>query len=428
MSKLEYHHFYYHQGILHTEGVSLERIVKEVGTPTYVYSSEALQHHLQVVKQGFGACPHLICYSVKANSTLAVLDLLARQGSGFDIVSGGELFRVLQTKADPGKIVFSGVGKTEEELSYALESKILMFNVENEQELEVLAKVARRRRTTAAISLRVNPGIDPRTHPHIATGLKKSKFGIPIENAARLYRKYRATKGLRFVGVDMHIGSQLTDLEPVRQSVRAAASLYASLRAEGFPLRYLDVGGGLGIFYSNENPPSPQEWAAAIMDAVGDISAHLIVEPGRVLVGNAGVLLAKVLYSKKNEMRNFLVVDAAMNDLIRPALYESCHQVLPLRRRAGRKNSVDVVGPICESTDVLAREQKLPTMATGEAMAFMSAGAYGMCMSSNFNSRPRAAEVMVQGNNFAVIRQRETYADLVRGEKRFVASKRGGSL
>ncbi len=409
------HYFRYQRRALCAEDVPLEAIAKAVGTPTYVYSAATLRRHYQAMDRAFGERAHLVCYSVKACSTLGVLSLLAREGSGFDIVSGGELYRALAAGALPERIVYSGVGKTAEEITYALDQGILAFNVESEDELTAIASIARRRRARAAVTLRVNPGIGAKTHHHIDTGRSHTKFGIPLARAAEIYRRHRKTAGLRFVGVDCHIGSQMTELGPLTRAVKEAAALYRTLLAEGFALELLDVGGGLGITYVRETPPEPADYAAAVVRAAGDLPARLIVEPGRVVVGNAGLLLTRVVYLKDGVGRRFAIVDAGMNDLIRPALYEARHDIAPVKQ-AAKSRAFDVVGPICESADVFARGARLPALERGDLLAIMSAGAYGMSMGSNYNSRPRPAEVLVDGDAFAVIRERESYEDLVRGE------------
>lgn len=411
------HHFDYRKDALHAEGVPLERIAREVGTPTYVYSRATLERHYRVLDEAFTELPHMICYSVKANSTLGVLSLLSNLGSGFDIVSGGELYRVLKVGGDPRRIVFSGVGKTEDEIAMALDAGILMFNVESEEELLAVAKVARRRKRKAPVALRVNPNVDARTHPYIATGLKESKFGIPMKRAAELYRRERANRHLELIGVDCHIGSQMTEVAPVAEAMRRVGRFYKTLLAEGLPLRYLDAGGGLGITYAEETPPSPVEYAHAVAQALKGIPLTLILEPGRVLVGNAGVLLSRVLYRKQNGSKRFVVIDAGMNDLLRPALYGAHHEMLPVRKRAVKRVTADLVGPVCESSDAFARKRRIPELGQGELVALMSAGAYAMSMSSNYNSRPRPAEVLVDGRRYHVIRERETHEDLVRGER-----------
>jgi len=410
-------HFDYRRGVLHAEEVPLAAIAESVGTPTYVYSTATLTRHFRVVSEAFGAYPHLICYSVKANSTLAVLRLFAEAGGGFDIVSGGELARVRQAGGEAVKTVFAGVGKTPEEMEQALAAGLLMFNVESAEELEALDAAGRRQGKRAPFALRVNPDVDARTHRYIATGLKTSKFGVPFEEAVALYARARKMKGLRAVGLDCHIGSQLTSAAPMRAALSKVAGLYRSLNEQGHKLEHLDIGGGLGITYTDETPPSPEEYARTVLEAAKGTGAHLILEPGRALVGNAGVLLTRVLYRKQTPSKTFIVVDAGMNDLIRPALYEAHHALQPVVKRRGNAVEVDVVGPVCESSDVLARARQLVLPKQGELYAVMSAGAYGMSMASNYNSRPRPAEVLVDGEAWRVVREREKPEDLWRGER-----------
>lgn len=410
-------HFTWRKGVLHAEGVPLPAIADAAGTPTYVYSSAMLTRHFRVVSEAFGATPHLICYSVKANSNLAILRLFSGLGGGFDIVSGGELARVKQAGGDAAKTVFAGVGKTQEEMEAALAAGILLFNVESAEELDALDAVGRRLGKRAPFALRVNPDVDARTHRHISTGLKTSKFGVPFEEAVALYTRAKKLKGVRAAGLDCHIGSQLTQASPMRAALTKVAGLYSELKAKGYPLEYLDVGGGLGITYTDETPPSPEEYARTVLDATKGTGAYLLLEPGRALVGNAGVLLTRVLYRKKTPAKHFVVVDAGMNDLIRPALYEAHHGLQPLVKRRGTPVVVEVVGPVCESTDVLAKARPLVLPQAGELFAFMSAGAYGMSMASNYNSRPRPAEVMVDGDAWRVVRERERTEDLWRGER-----------
>ena len=414
-------YFEYKNGELCAENVPLRKIAKDVGTPTYVYSLATLRRHYLVFDEAFAAQPHLICFSVKANSNLAVLRVFARQGGGFDIVSGGELFRALKAGADPKKIVFSGVGKSRKEIEDALNAGILMFNVESEQELTVLNETAGKLGKRAPISLRVNPDVDPQTHPYISTGMKKSKFGIEIKKSMENYRKALSLSHLEVVGIDCHIGSQLTSVTPfvdalsrVREYLDRA--LMGTLRNQGGSVRYLDLGGGLGIRYKDEEPPRPEEYAKAIIQALSDLNITLILEPGRVIVGNAGILITEVLYLKETEEKKFVIVDGAMNDLIRPALYGSYQAIRPVVERQEEKIVADVVGPICESGDFFAKDREIQRPQPGDLLAVMSAGAYGFTMSSNYNSRPRAAEVMVDGDKFYVIRQRETLDDLVKGE------------
>ena len=410
-------HFQYRRGVLHAEDLPLEEIAREVGTPSYVYARATLTRHIRVLREAFAAGPHLVCYSVKANSNLALLKLLHDEGCGFDIVSGGELERVRKaTRNRSRSVVFSGVGKTRDEMAEALRAGILQFNIESEEELEALDQVASEMGVAAPFALRVNPDVDPRTHRYIATGLKTSKFGVPFEEAIRLYRRSRRMKGVVARGLDCHIGSQLTETGPVRAALAKVAGLYRQLREERFDLQYLDVGGGLGITYHGEEPPSPEEYGKVVLAAVKDTGATVILEPGRVLVGNAGILLTRVLYRKVTESRTFVIVDAGMNDLLRPALYEAHHEVHPVRQRRGKETVVDLVGPVCESSDVLAKERRLVLPRPGDLFAVMSAGAYGMSMASTYNSRPRPAEVLVDGGSFRVIRKRERYEDLWRGE------------
>jgi diaminopimelate decarboxylase len=410
-------HFSYRKRVLHAEEVPLSAIAEAVGTPVYVYSTATLRRHFRVVTEAFGAHPHLVCYAVKANSTLAVLRLLAQEGSGFDIVSGGELARVKAAGGEPGKTVFAGVGKTADEMAQALDAGILFFNVESPEELELLDSVARSKGRRAPFAIRVNPNVDAGTHRHIATGLKTSKFGVPFEEAVALYARARRMKGLEAVGVDCHIGSQITRTAPFKAALSKVGGLYKELKAQGHALRYLDIGGGLGITYTSETPPSPEEYARTTLAAVGDTGATLVFEPGRVVVGNAGLLVTRVLFRKKTPARQFVVVDAGMNDLMRPALYDAHHGLQPLVQRRGQEVEVDVVGPVCESTDVLARQRKLVLPKQGELYALMSAGAYGMSMASTYNSRPRPAEVLVDGAAWRVVRERESVEDLWRGER-----------
>ena len=409
-------HFAVRAGELHAEEVPLTQIAREVGTPTYVYSSATLLRHLTVVQAAFASRPTVLCYSVKACSNLAVLKLYASHGSGFDIVSGGELSRVLYVGGDPRKVVFAGVGKTEPEMEAALKAGILMFNVESAEELELLDRVGRRLKLRAPFALRVNPEVDAKTHRYISTGLKTSKFGVPFDEAAALYRRSRRMKGLLARGLDCHIGSQLTATRPLEQAISKVAALYRELRTQGLPLTHLDVGGGLGVTYSVERPPSLEAYAAAVQRALGELDVTLVLEPGRVLVANAGVLLTRVLYRKKTPARQFVIVDAGMNDLLRPALYEAHHEIRAVVPRRGPRATVDVVGPVCESSDVLGSQRSLPPVRAGDCLAVMTAGAYGMSMASTYNSRPRAAEVLVEGGRFRVIRRRETIGDLWRGE------------
>ncbi len=414
------HHFDYRSDELYCEDVPLRKIAEQVGTPTYVYSYATLERHFKVFDQAFEKRPHVICFSMKANSNLAVLRAMVSWGAGVDIVSGGELYRALKVGADPKKIVFSGVGKREDEIEAAIRAGILAFNVESHGELEAIERVAARMGRRAPVSLRVNPDVDAETHPYISTGLKKNKFGIPVTVAREEYRFAQKLPHIEVVGIDCHIGSQLTKVTPFRDAIGRVAALCRDLASDGIQIRYLDIGGGLGIAYNAEDPPPPADYARAVQEALTEFAGMdvtLVCEPGRVIVGNAGVLLTRVLYLKHGEIKNFVIVDAAFNDLIRPAFYDSYHGIRPVHRGETETLVADVVGPICETGDFLARDRELKKVHPGDLLAVMSAGAYGFAMASNYNSRPRAAEVMVRGGEFAVVRKRETLEDLVRGEE-----------
>ena len=411
------HFFEYKDHQLRCEAVPVREIAEKVGTPFYLYSYHTLVRHFTVFDDAFKGIPHLVCYSAKANSNLALLRLFVNLGGGVDVVSGGELFRALKGGAAPQKIVFSGVGKREDEIEYALKAGILMFNVESSQELYVINDVAGRIGKRAAIAIRVNPDIDPKTHPYISTGLKQNKFGIDILRAPMAYRLASQLPNLKIVGIDCHIGSQLVEVEPIIEALRRLKQLVKNLRKEGMEIQYLDLGGGLGITYEDEEPPHPVEYASTILEEIRGFGCTLILEPGRVIVGNAGVLVSKVLYTKENEEKRFVIVDAGMNDLVRPSYYGSYHQILPVKEETREEVVADVVGPLCESSDFLAKGRKIPNFHAGELIAVMSAGAYGFSMSTNYNSRPRIAEVLVRDDQMFVIRQRENYEDLVRGEE-----------
>ncbi|MBP8065811.1 MAG: diaminopimelate decarboxylase [Aeromonadaceae bacterium] len=408
---------YRENGQLFAEECNLSELAAQHGTPLYVYSRATLERHWHAFDQAAGDVPHLICYAVKANGNLAILNLLARLGSGFDIVSGGELARVVAAGGDPAKVVFSGVGKTEAEMRYALEQQILCFNLESEAELERLNTVAGDMGKVARISVRVNPDIDAGTHPYISTGLKQNKFGVPIERAVALYHRAATLPNIDIVGIDCHIGSQLTELEPFLEAMDRLLALIDRLAAEGIHIHHLDVGGGLGVNYSDENPPHPEQYAAALKAKLVGRDLQLIFEPGRAIIANAGVLLTRVEYLKEGEERHFALVDAAMNDLIRPSLYGAWMNIIPadksLQRPARR---YDVVGPVCETGDFLGKDREL-SLAQGDLLVVRSAGAYGFSMSSNYNARPRAAEVLVDGDAAHLVRQREPLADLWRLEQ-----------
>lgn len=410
--------FQYRNNVLYAEDVPLDHLAGKLGTPLYVYSRAALRAAWNTYHSAIGQRPVQICYGMKANSNLAVLKEFVRLGAGFDIVSGGELKRALAVGANPARIVFSGVGKQAWEMRAALNAGVMCFNVESEAELQRLSDVAREAGRRARVALRVNPDVDAQTHPYISTGLKENKFGIPIAAALDAYRSARLLPGLEITGLDCHIGSQLTDISPYFDALEKLLDLVADLEGIGIRLSHLDLGGGLGIRYHDEVPPSPKALLDGVfqrLQARGQGHLRLVLEPGRSLVGNAGVLLTTVQYLKHGEARNFAIVDAAMNDLLRPALYDAWHGLLPLRPRAGNALDYDVVGPVCESADWLARQRAL-VLEQGDVLALESAGAYGMTMAGNYNTRPRAAEVMVDGGRYHVVRQRETLDDLLRGE------------
>jgi diaminopimelate decarboxylase len=399
-------------GELYAEGVRVEAIADEAGTPCYVYSAGALRAHLRAYRTGFADADHLICYSVKANSNIAVLRVLANEGSGFDVVSGGELERVLRAGGDSSKVVFSGVGKQPWEIRMALEAGIRMFNVESPGELDVIDGIARELGVRAPVALRINPDVDPKTHPYISTGLRSAKFGISIDRGIEDYLRARDMKGLEIVGADCHIGSQLTTTEPFAEAVGRMSRLLDRLDDAGIAIRYLDMGGGLGIVYDAETPPSHADYARALVGALGGRKVTLIIEPGRSIAGNAGIFLTRVLYHKSNGDKNFIVVDAAMNDLVRPAFYQSFHAIEPVRTTA-EAIQADVVGPICETGDFIARDRQVASVPPGGLFAVRSAGAYGFTMASNYNTRPRAPEVLVDGSAWHVVRRRETLDDLI---------------
>src|SRR4051812_4196559 len=407
--------------VLHCEGVSLAQLARQYDTPLYVYSANSIRERYQVLDRAFAKVPHTLCYSVKANSNLGILRTMVKLGASFDVVSGGELERVLL--ADPerkGKIVFSGVGKTADEMDEALRARILLFNLESESEMMLLASRAAHLRIKAPVAFRVNPDVPAKTHPYISTGLREHKFGIPIRRARELYRKAAAQKHLRVAGVSVHIGSQITDMRPFNATMKRVTRLLVQLREDGHEIDYVDAGGGLGIDYSrtqrNDFADVAQKYAQAILKPLAGECDHLLLEPGRALVGRAGVLLTRVLYRKQNGRKRFLVVDAGMNDLIRPALYDAHHEIVPVARRSGRMETVDVVGPICESGDFFAHDRRLPHLQEGDLLAIRDVGAYGMSLASNYNSHPRPAEVLVDGKSAKVIRRRERVADLVKAE------------
>jgi diaminopimelate decarboxylase len=411
-------HFQRKRGQLHCEDVPLSELAEEVGTPAYVYSKATLLRHARVFKSALRGLEFLACFAVKSAPNLALLALLAGEGYGFDIVSGGELYRALQAGAAAGKIVFSGVGKREEELLAALDAGILQFNCESEEELRQLSRAAVRRKKVAPVALRVNPEVDARTHPYIATALASSKFGVPAARARKAFRLAASLPGLRIEGVACHIGSQIGDLRPFVVAAKKMRALVLALREEGHDIRRLDMGGGLGVPHGDgPAPPSPQQYGEALVAALRGLPVQVLLEPGRLLVANAGVLLSRVILCKEGHRgRRFVVVDAGMNDLLRPALYQAHHAIEPVARPRRGSELVDVVGPVCESADVLAKRRRLPPLQPGDLLVLRTAGAYGMAMASQYNARPRPAEVLVDGRSWRIIRARETYADLVRGE------------
>jgi len=410
--------FLYHKGELYCEGVPLRRLAGEFGTPLYVYSQGHITGQYDGLHKALRSLDHLICFAVKANSNLAVLRALAQAGTGFDIVSGGELYRVVQAGGDPRKCVFSGVGKTRDEIEYALKLGIYMFNVESEPELRRISQVARRMGRRAPIAIRVNPGVDPDTHDYISTGKHESKFGISLREALDVYRQAARLGGIEIRGVQMHIGSQITKTAPFVLAIRKIAALIERVREIApHTLQSFDMGGGLGIRYHNEHPPTAAEFARAVTPRVKAFGLRILLEPGRFIVGNGGVLVTRVVHVKQTPVKRFVIVDAAMNDLIRPSLYESHHEIIPVAARDGRRRiTADVVGPVCESGDFLAQGRRLAAVEEGALLTVMSAGAYGMAMASNYNARPRPAEVMVKGRRYELVRRRESVKDLISGE------------
>jgi diaminopimelate decarboxylase len=410
--------FQYRSGTLHCEGVALRRLAEEFGTPLYVYSQGHIVGQYEGLDRAFAGTDHLICCSVKANGNIALLRAVANAGAGFDVVSGGELYRVLRADGDPTRCVFAGVGKTRDEIEYALKLNIYSFNVESEPELRMLAAVARRMGRRAPIAIRVNPGVDPDTHRYISTGKHESKFGISVKQAHDVYRAASQLAGIEIRGVQMHIGSQITKAAPFVLAMKKIARLIERVR-EMAPrtLQFIDLGGGLGIRYRDEQPPTAAEFARAVLPSLQKTGLRILLEPGRFVFGNGGVLVTRVLYVKQTPVKRFVIIDAAMNDLIRPALYESYHEIIPVAAKSARRKMIaDVVGPVCESGDFLARNRKVAAVGEGELLAVMSVGAYGMAMASNYNARPRPAEILVNGRRYDVVRRRESVKDMVAGE------------
>jgi diaminopimelate decarboxylase len=411
------HHFNYRDNELYCEDVAIQKIAEKIGTPFYLYSHATLKRHYTAFNDAFKGVDRLICYSAKANASLAILKLMKHLGSGLDIVSGGELYRGLKAGFSPDRIVYSGVGKRIDEIDYALNSGVLMFNVESFEELKLIDKRAGIIKCKAPIAIRVNPDVDPKTHPYISTGLKENKFGIDTLGALEGYKYAKTLKNIRIIGIDCHIGSQITEVQPFTDALMSLINLFGELKKLGIGIRFLDMGGGLGITYEDETPPQLGEYACAILDALEGTALKLILEPGRVIVGNAGILITRALYRKLGAAKNFIIVDAGMNDLMRPALYQAYHAIQPVVLSKQREELVaDVVGPICESSDFLAQDRKITAVENGALLAVMSAGAYSFAMASNYCSRPKVAEVMVSGGQYEVIKKRQGYTDLVDGE------------
>ncbi len=416
MSDAHFEAFPRRDGCLYAEGLPVADIAAQVGTPVYLYSAGALLHAYDGINEAFAGRPHLICYSIKANMNLAVVNTLVRRGAGIDVTSRGELFRARAAGADPEKIVYSGVGKRDDEIRAALEEGIKLFNVESRAELRHIDSVAGAMGVRAPIAFRVNPDVDPQTHPYISTGLRTSKFGVPISEAVEAYAEAKALPNVDVIGLDCHIGSQLVSIEPFADALARVANLVVELRGAGHGIEIIDVGGGLGVMYAEEVPPSPAEYAAAVQGAVGDLDCEIVLEPGRSLTANAGIFVTRVLYTKGSDEKSFVVVDGGMNDLLRPALYGSYQRIEPVGQARPGVQKVDIVGPVCESGDFFAKDRSFPSVEEGDLVAVRSAGAYGFSMSSNYNGRPRCAEVLVRGDRFAVVRERENLEDLVRGE------------
>jgi len=410
------HHFEYRDGKLFAEEVSVTELAQKYGTPLYIYSAATFRRHFEAFDSAFNGLNHLTCYSVKANSNLSVLKLLGEMGAGMDVVSGGELFRALKAGITPEKIVYSGVGKRDDEIREALTAGILMFNVESMAELVKINEVAADMGKVASISIRINPDVDPQTHPYISTGMKKNKFGLDIEHSLEAYKLALELENVKPVGMDCHIGSQLTSIDPFLEALDKLLAFYEKLKELGVNVKYLDLGGGLGINYDEEEPPHPEEFGKALAAKLSELPLTVILEPGRVIAGNAGVMITEVVYTKSNPTKNFLIIDGGMNDLVRPSLYGSYHRIAEVEQQEREIKEFDVVGPICESSDFLARDRELPEVEAGERLVVYSAGAYGFTMASNYNSRPRACELIVDGGTVAVARKRETYEDLIANE------------
>ncbi len=408
--------FIFRDNELYCESIPVKKNAEEVGTPFYLYSLATIKRHFKAFNESSKVMDSIVCFSVKANSNIAILNVLFKLGWGADIVSGGELFRAIKAGVDTSKVVYSGVGKTAGEIEFALNSDILMFNIESMSELYLINKIAENMGEKARISFRVNPDVDPKTHPYISTGMKKNKFGINIKHALESYEEAKKLNNIEAVGLDCHIGSQLTEVAPFDDAVKIIKDLLLKLNKKGFNIQYVDLGGGLGITYENEMPPHPSTYMNSIKDILEGYKGKVIFEPGRVIIGNSGAFITKVIYNKSTGHKNFIIVDGGMNDLIRPALYEAYHEIIPVIKKTGSRVKADVVGPICESADFLGKERTFHSIDEGDFLAVLSAGAYGFSMSSNYNSRPRAAEILVDGDKYYIIRKRETYEDLIEKE------------
>ena len=410
------HHFQYEKGHLYCEKVKIRDVADKIGTPFYLYSARAIRHHIKLFEEAFASYPHLFCYSMKANSNLSILSLIKECEWGVDVVSGGELFRALKAGIEPSRIVYAGVGKTRPEIEMALKARILLLNVESREELEAIDRISQGLKRKTSVALRVNPDVEAKTHAYITTGKKEAKFGLSMEQTLKIYEQREKFKNVEIKGIHVHIGSQITSLEPYSKAITKVVGLIEKLNQNNIPVEWLNIGGGLGIIYHGEKVPYPQELAAKIIPEVKETGCKIIVEPGRFIVGNAGILVTRVTYVKRREDKNFVIVDAGMNDFVRPSLYGAYHEIVSEVEKEGSEIQADVVGPICESGDFFAQDRKLPEVEEGEYLVIMGAGAYGFSMSSNYNSRPRVAEVLVDGEKSYLIRRRESHLNLIEGE------------
>lgn len=410
------HDFKYVRNQLYCENVPINKIVKTIGSPVYIYSKKTLLDHYRKLDKAFKGIPHIICYSVKSNSNIGICHTLVQAGAGLDIVSGGELYRALNCGADPKKIIYAGVGKTASEIEFALKKNILFFTVESIPELELIDRIAWKLKKKAPIALRINPDVEPKTHKYIVTGKKETKFGLDIDTCRRIYLHRKKYSNIKFVGIQLHIGSQITDPDPYIKALKKIMPLVKEIKKKVSSIKYLDIGGGLGIIYNKEKPATAKQFATAVLPTIKKAGLELIIEPGRFIAGNSGIFVTKVLYIKETPVKNFIIIDGAMNDLLRPSLYHAYHEIIPVTKQKSKSITADVVGPICESGDFLAQDRKLARPRPGSFLAVMGAGAYGFSMSSNYNSRPRAAEVLVDKSVYFIIRDRETHKDLINKE------------